>query len=112
MTLVCAACTSSAPGATVARAPTPRVHFDEPRDERPDSALLAHSAAPTAAPKPPPATVYPPEVVHEARIELAREALEADNHAKVEIEELEQMQRDVAKAEADGETAAGRRQKR
>jgi hypothetical protein len=43
--------------------------------------------------------IYPPEVVHEARIELAREALDADNQAKAEAEEAEQMQRDIANAQ-------------
>jgi hypothetical protein len=51
---------------------------------------------------PPP--LYSPEVVHAARIELAREALVSDNEAKAEVEADEARQRSLAEStkEADG----------
>jgi hypothetical protein len=75
------------------------VHFDAPREDSRESALLAYESRAAAAKGDPPAVIYPPEVVHEARIELAREALDADNQAKAEAEEAEQMQRDIANAQ-------------
>jgi hypothetical protein len=49
-----------------------------------------------------PSPLYPPALVHEARIDIARAALDADNQAKAEAEELEQMQRDIARVEING----------
>jgi hypothetical protein len=85
-----------------ARTVAPPVHFDTPRDDSRESAVMAHESPAAAAKGDAPPPLYPPEVVHEARIELAREALDADNQAKAEAEEAEQMQRDIAQAEATG----------
>jgi hypothetical protein len=93
-------CASVAPPARAARAVAAPVHFDAPRDDSRESAQMAHESPAADAKGDAPAPLYPPEVVHEARIELAREALDADNQAKAEAEEAEQMQRDIAAAEA------------
>jgi hypothetical protein len=50
------------------------------------------------------AALYPPEVIHAARIELAREALVSDNEAKAEVDADEALQRELAHAQVDVES--------
>jgi N-formylglutamate amidohydrolase len=53
--------------------------------------------------------MYPPEVVHAARIELAREALVSDNEAKAELEADEALQRELAHGSLDSESSGPKR---
>ncbi len=103
--LMSTGCASATVPVRAARALPAPVHFDAPRDESRESALMTHESRASAAKGDPPVMLYPPEVVHEARIELAREALDADNQAKAEAEEAEQMQRDIAAAQAEPPSA-------
>ncbi len=65
----------------------------------PEGASLTRAKEPASAP------IYPAEVVHAARIQLAREALVSDNEAKAEIEADEALQREIAHARLDAESS-------
>jgi hypothetical protein len=99
-----AGCASSAAPPRVARAPAGSVHLDAPGDvgrqpPLPERASLSSAKEPASVP------LYPPEVVHAARIALAREALVSDNEAKAEIEADEALQREIAHARLDAESS-------
>ena len=103
--VVLVGCASSPVSSRAAQAPAP-IHFDAPGDvgrppelPRPESLTAAKGNAP-------PAPMYPPEVIHAARIELAREALVSDNEFKAAIEDDEAMQRAIAEARTKEEQAA------
>jgi hypothetical protein len=97
-------CASSTPAPHVARALIAPVHLDAPGDVGRQPALPEQESL-FAAKENTPAPMYPPEVVHAARIELAREALVSDNDAKAEQEADEAMQRAIAEARTEAESS-------
>jgi hypothetical protein len=99
-----AGCASFVTPPRVARSPAGSVHLDAPGDvgRQPP---LPEGASLSGAKEPASATIYPPEVVHAARIELAREALVSDNEAKAEVEADEALQREIAHTQLDAESS-------